>query len=172
MMKNMLVGSAAATSVGSDSSFCGCGVCSLDWLSGSESIQGILLGLDCGTFNQLMTKGTVPPVTLTTGEACDDLLKDLQGATVMQKSVSDFLGPNSTCPSGAAVNLGLIEEENADKIKIDLYFESQCPGCRQMITTSFAEAMKADGFLEMAEVNLWPYGNAHEKQDFKGNWEF
>ena len=59
----------------------------------------------------------------------------------------------------------------ADKVKIDLFYESQCPGCRQMITTSFAEAFKADGFLDMAEVNLWPYGNAHEKQTATG-WEF
>ena len=41
--------------------------------------------------------------------------------------------------------------------------ESECPGCRQMITGSFKEAFAAEGFLDMAEVNLFPYGNASEK---------
>ena len=49
----------------------------------------------------------------------------------------------------------------AQKVSVELYYESQCPGCRQMITTSFAEAYQAEGFLEMADITLVPYGNAH-----------
>jgi interferon gamma-inducible protein 30 len=89
----------------------------------------------------------------------------------MDKQADTFLGPDSTCPDGLKVNLSSEKEANDDKIKIDLYYESQCPGCKQMITTSFADAMKADGFLDMAELNFWPYGNAHEKQTSSG-WEF
>lgn len=72
------------------------------------------------------------------------------------------------------MNVNLSSEKEADdKIKIDLYFESQCPGCKQLITGSFTEAMKADGFLDMAEINLWPYGNAHEKQSaVTKKWSF
>ena len=88
----------------------------------------------------------------------------------MDKSADSFIGPDSSCPSGLSVKLSSEKEAN-DKIKIDLYYESQCPGCKQMITTSFADAMKADGFLDMAEVNLWPYGNARETQTSSG-WTF
>ena len=40
-----------------------------------------------------------------------------------------------------------------------------------MITTSFADAMKADGFHEMAEFKFWPYGNAETKKEEQG-WSF
>ena len=57
------------------------------------------------------------------------------------------------------------------KVKVDLYYESECPGCKSMITTSFDEAYKAKGFLDMAEVNLMPYGNAHEYKN-GDSWDF
>ena len=50
----------------------------------------------------------------------------------------------------------------ADKVQVQLFYESQCPGCRSMITTSFATAFATEGFLDMADVTLYPYGNAHE----------
>ena len=50
----------------------------------------------------------------------------------------------------------------SEKIKIDLYFESQCPYCRETITGSFAEAFEHDDLLDMAEITMYPYGNAHE----------
>lgn len=170
-MKSMLVGSAVAQTLGSSSSFCGCGGCSIDWLDGSSAQQAILLGLSCSQFVSLMGSGSVPSITVSDGEACTDLLSEIRGATIMQKAASDFLGPNSSCPAGLSVNLNASDKEADDKIKIDLYYESQCPGCKQMITTSFAEAMKADGFLDMAELNFWPYGNARETETSSG-WEF
>ena len=57
------------------------------------------------------------------------------------------------------------------KVVVDLYYESQCPGCKETITTSFADAVKADGFFNMATLNLMPYGNAHETQTSSG-WDF
>ena len=59
-----------------------------------------------------------------------------------------------------------------EKVKVDLFYESLCPYCKDMISGSFAEAFKADGFLNMAEVNFWPYGNAHQTQSDSGDWEF
>jgi len=50
----------------------------------------------------------------------------------------------------------------AQKVQVELYYESQCPGCRATITGSFAEAFTHDDLLDMADVNLYPYGNAHE----------
>ena len=87
----------------------------------------------------------------------------------MAKDGSDFIGPNTTCPGDMTVDAS--DKEADDKIKIDLYYESQCPGCKALITTSFAEAMKAKGFLEMAELNFWPYGNAHETKSASG-WTY
>ena len=67
-----------------------------------------------------------------------------------------------------------VEASQGDqKINIALYYESQCPGCREMITTSFKEAFEKDGFLDMAAVALVPYGNAQEKgTDADGMYEF
>ena len=47
-----------------------------------------------------------------------------------------------------------------DKIKIELYYEAQCPGCRDTITRSFKAAYDAPAFLKMAEITLVPFGNA------------
>ena len=117
-------------------------------------------------------------ITVSGGKACTDLISEIHGGKYGPTPATDFIGPLSTCPSGLSVILAsekdaalASEKEAADKIKIDLYYESQCPGCKQMITTSFAEAMKADGFLDMAEINFWPYGNARETQTTSG-WEF
>lgn len=51
------------------------------------------------------------------------------------------------------------------KVVIDLYYESQCPACRSQVTGNFKRAMETPGFLNMAEVNLYPYGNARESAD-------
>ena len=50
----------------------------------------------------------------------------------------------------------------ADKVKIELYYESLCPYSEAIITGSFNTAFNTTGFLDMAEVLLVPYGNAHE----------
>ena len=48
----------------------------------------------------------------------------------MGKQADTFLGPDSTCPDGLSVKLTSEQEANDDKIKIDLYYESHCPGCK------------------------------------------
>jgi hypothetical protein len=73
-MKNLLVGSAAAQIVNSSASFCGCGDCSVDWLSGSGTQKAILTGLSCSQFAQLMSDGASPSIKVSDGEACTDLL--------------------------------------------------------------------------------------------------
>jgi interferon gamma-inducible protein 30 len=170
MMKTMLVGAAVAQTLDSASSFCGCGSCSIDWLPGSSAQQFILLGLSCSQFVTLMKTQAAPAIAVSGGEACTTLVSEIRGATIVSKAAADFIGPNTTCPSGLSVSLAS-EKEAAEKIRIDLYYESQCPGCKQLITTSFAEAMKTDGFLDMAEIYFWPYGNARETQTANG-WEF
>jgi interferon gamma-inducible protein 30 len=50
----------------------------------------------------------------------------------------------------------------AEKVRVELYFESLCPYCQDDITGVFAEAFNTPGFLDMADVLMVPYGNAHE----------
>eukprot|EP00357_Protocruzia_adherens_P019308 CAMPEP_0115007708 /NCGR_PEP_ID=MMETSP0216-20121206/21392_1 /TAXON_ID=223996 /ORGANISM="Protocruzia adherens, Strain Boccale" /LENGTH=229 /DNA_ID=CAMNT_0002374805 /DNA_START=25 /DNA_END=714 /DNA_ORIENTATION=+ len=51
----------------------------------------------------------------------------------------------------------------ADKVKLALYYESQCPGCRQFITTQLSGAVDK-GLLQIMDVELFPFGNAQETQ--------
>lgn len=57
-----------------------------------------------------------------------------------------------------------------EKVQIDLYYESQCPACRYQVTNNFKTAMETPGFLDMAIVNLHPYGNARETMSNTGEW--
>ena len=50
----------------------------------------------------------------------------------------------------------------AQKVQVALYYESLCPACQDTITGSFATAFAVPDFIEMADVLLVPYGNAHE----------
>jgi interferon gamma-inducible protein 30 len=59
-----------------------------------------------------------------------------------------------------------------EKVRVELYYESQCPGCREMVTTSFYKAFQTEGFLDMAEVEFVPYGNAQETKTESGTYEF
>ena len=59
----------------------------------------------------------------------------------------------------------------AQKVQVQLYFESLCPYCQNAITGSFAEAFAHPDFLDMADVLLVPYGNAHEYAD-GDSWTF
>jgi interferon gamma-inducible protein 30 len=58
------------------------------------------------------------------------------------------------------------------KMKIDLYYESQCPACRAQVTTNFMKAINTPGFVDMADITLHPYGNARESAGTDGQWNF
>ena len=66
--------------------------------------------------------------------------------------------------SAIATTLVSLAAAADDKIKVELYYESQCPACRDTIVNSFKHAYAAEGFTDMAEVTFIPYGNASEKQ--------
>lgn len=55
-----------------------------------------------------------------------------------------------------------LKSENDDRVRIDLYTESLCPGCMQVITTSLKTALNTKDFDKIADIHLWVYGNAHE----------
>ena len=64
--------------------------------------------------------------------------------------------------SYAAFAMAAVTNAADDKVKITLYYESQCPDCRNTILGSFVTAYKVPDFLEMAEITYVPYGNASE----------
>ena len=47
-------------------------------------------------------------------------------------------------------------------LQIQFFTESLCPSCIKFITTSIAQAIKAPNFLDMANITIYPYGNAYE----------
>ena len=47
------------------------------------------------------------------------------------------------------------------KVKVDLYYMPQCPGCRQLMTNSISEAFQTHGFSDMANVEFKPWGQEH-----------
>jgi interferon gamma-inducible protein 30 len=54
---------------------------------------------------------------------------------------------------------------------INLYFESLCPGCEGFIGESFKAFYNTEGHENIATVNFFPYGNAHETQS-GSKWAF
>lgn len=52
--------------------------------------------------------------------------------------------------------------DDKSKVKVELYYEAQCPACSRTITQSFKEAFTIKGFLKMADVSFIPFGNAKE----------
>ncbi len=49
------------------------------------------------------------------------------------------------------------------EVKIELYYMPQCPGCRQLISTSISEAFQTPGFADMANVEFKPWGRKHQE---------
>mmetsp|Transcript_35827 Transcript_35827/g.93385 ORF Transcript_35827/g.93385 Transcript_35827/m.93385 type:complete len:206 (-) Transcript_35827:204-821(-) len=49
----------------------------------------------------------------------------------------------------------------ADKVAVNLYFESYCPGCRDFITSELPSAIASVG--DIMTVSFFPYGNAKEQ---------
>jgi len=57
-------------------------------------------------------------------------------------------------------------------VLVELYYESLCPGCRAFLTTSLYPTFLKLQNTGLLKVNLYPYGNGHQKQKADGSWEF
>ena len=77
----------------------------------------------------------------------------------------------ATTSTSTSTNSNIVNHDTdvggSDKVQVELYYESQCPGCREMITTSFYDAYQQDGLLDMAVIIFIPYGNAQESSSSK-----
>ena len=64
-----------------------------------------------------------------------------------------------------AINLFLalvIAQSAGGKVQIDLYDESLCPYCREFVTGELKKAINTPNISLIADINIWPYGNAKE----------
>ncbi|XP_072297958.1 gamma-interferon-inducible lysosomal thiol reductase-like [Eucyclogobius newberryi] len=82
--------------------------------------------------------------------------------------------PSTWCSSvEAAVQCGVLQQcleanytqsrQTADPVKIELYYESLCPGCRNFITSMLYPTSVLLG--DIMDLTLVPYGNAQESFD-------
>jgi hypothetical protein len=83
MMKNFLIGSAAAQIIQTSDSFCGCGDCSVDWLPGSSTAKDIISDYNCDQFVRMLSIGADPSITITNGEACIDMFPLIRGSEIL-----------------------------------------------------------------------------------------
>ena len=74
-------------------------------------------------------------------------------------SIQNLVVATALAVAGIQGSFAQASESVDQKVVVELYYESQCPGCREMLTTSFKEAFQSEGFLDMADVTLVPYGN-------------
>mmetsp|Transcript_106298 Transcript_106298/g.129623 ORF Transcript_106298/g.129623 Transcript_106298/m.129623 type:complete len:228 (-) Transcript_106298:75-758(-) len=72
----------------------------------------------------------------------------------------------------ALVSLLLGVAFSAEKVNLDLYFEALCPYCTQYQQGTFRAAWSCPEFTDMANLTWIPYGNAQEKQESNGEWQF
>lgn len=61
--------------------------------------------------------------------------------------------------------------KDAEPIKIDLYYEAFCGGCRKFILEQLYPTFQKLYSTGIFEIALYPYGNAHEKKVGQ-KWEF
>ena len=57
-------------------------------------------------------------------------------------------------------------------VLFELYYESLCGGCRDMIRDQIYKAYTTLYSTGIMQIGLYPYGNAHEKQLANGTWAF
>lgn len=69
------------------------------------------------------------------------------------------------------ISLTCINAESSP-VKVELYYESLCPGCREFISGQLFETWKTLQKTGILSVGLYPYGNAKESQLPDGSWKF
>lgn len=60
----------------------------------------------------------------------------------------------------------------ADEVTVDVFIESQCPGCMSFVNNSLKRALATPDFEKIAIIKLYPYGNARQTQQADGSWSF
>jgi len=61
---------------------------------------------------------------------------------------------------------------NTELLRVELYIESLCPFCINFIATTFAKANAVEGFYDMVNFTVYPFGNAQETQVGNSSWNY
>jgi len=61
--------------------------------------------------------------------------------------------------------------QEAKPVKVELFYESLCPGCRHFILTQLWPTYQALKDTDILDIKLYPYGNARERKNGE-KWEF
>ena len=75
--------------------FCGCSACDLVWLQKGSEVQSMFDTFSCPTLAGCASGGK-PPVPITQGELCSQVVKDLLTTDFENLRIADFLSPTST----------------------------------------------------------------------------
>lgn len=111
---------------------CGCGSCDIEWAKGSEDLKNLIMSFPC---NVLMDglKGALPPVTVTAGESCEQLLKDMMGTTIDHMKVADLILNTSSCAVDLHVNTSATPAPQPDTdnyiLPFPLHFSNTSASC-------------------------------------------
>jgi len=54
---------------------------------------------------------------------------------------------------------------DAPKVKVELYFEAQCPGCQQFTTGALKDVLSKPDMVDIIDLKLVPYGNTKQNTD-------
>jgi interferon gamma-inducible protein 30 len=68
--------------------------------------------------------------------------------------------------------LAFVSADNDDRLTINVYVESLCPGCQEFMTTSLKKALNTPDIEKIANIRVVPYGNARQSQKSDGSWAF
>ena len=82
--------------------FCGCSACDLVWLQKGSEVQSMFDTFSCPTLADYASGGK-PPVPITQGELCSQVVKDLLTTDFENLRIADFLSPTSTCNASLVV---------------------------------------------------------------------
>jgi len=66
----------------------------------------------------------------------------------------------------------LVISVDASPVKVELFYESLCPGCRHFITTMLYPTFDKLRDTGVMQVAMYPYGNAKQAQNPDGSWNF
>lgn len=58
--------------------------------------------------------------------------------------------------------LAFVCADNDDRLSVNVYVESLCPGCQEFITTSLKKALNTPEIEKIVNVRVIPYGNARQ----------
>ena len=136
-----------------ESLLCGCfDSCKMSFTNAGADLEAILEAGTCATLTQTLS-GATPPVSVTKGEKCSDLLTAIYGTTIEHLKVSSFMTSAPICDDDAVVtgdpSTSLSTSKDEDYLlPYPLMFDSTSASC-----------MPAPEMAYECNMKMWNNGN-------------